>query len=584
MPRRHGSPSPLLSPPLLIILFPIIISLILFYTIPPFLSLTSQLLRPTISVKKSWDSLNVFLVIFAILCGVFAKRNEDASPTGEDRIPDNNIPHPLDNVTTNSANISESEAAGSVLPQQWFGYSERRTPEIGGGRLRRSSSSYPDLRQLGQDSVWETPDHNKPQFRFFDDFEIGNYNRAPSTSHQRRSEEYSDVIKEIPVDTFVPYSSHPPPQKSPTPTPPPPPPPRQQKTRRTYQTVGCKDPKTGKVVNKHITEEGEEIEDVRTPPPTPPPPPPPRPAAQPSPIRIRSEPKRRKSNVKKEIAMVWASVLSNQRKRKKKHKVTGTRNIYETAASLPEHQRQGGEGEYFFTRPPPSPPPPPPPPPPPHSVFHNLFKKGMSKTKKVHSVSTPPTPPPPPPQPALRKQKSWNTSFPLGPPTPPQQPPPATSRRRSSASSGRPPLPTKSSSYLYEENVNSGSQSPLIPVAPPPPPPFKMPELKFFVRGDFVKIRSAESSRCGSPELEDVDDVDAWPRKEEDLKSKSEAQRKVNVMDSGDGGGGGGSSGRSSVFCPSPDVNTKADNFIARLRDEWKLEKMNSMRQKKKMP
>lgn len=84
--------------------------------------------------------------------------------------------------------------------------------------------------------------------------------------------------------------------------------------------------------------------------------------------------------------------------------------------------------------------------------------------------------------------------------------------------------------------------------------------------------------------MEDVDDVDASPRKEEDLKSKSEVQSKVNVMDTGDGGGGGSSGGRSSVFCPSPDVNTKADNFIARLRDEWKLEKMNSMRQKKKMP
>ncbi|CAN6699221.1 unnamed protein product [Malus baccata var. baccata] len=573
MPPRR-SPSPLLSSPLLIILFPIIISIILFYAITQFLSLTSQLLRPTISVKKSWDSLNVFLVIFAILCGVFAKLNNDTSSSEEDRIPDTNFPHPSDNIRTNRANISESESAASLLPQQWFGYSDSRTPESGGDRLKRSSSSYPDLRPLGQDSVWETRDHNKSQFPFFDDFEIGDGHRVPPVSHQRRPKEYSDVIKEIPVDTFVLHSSPPLPSKPSTPPPPPPPPPRNQKPRRTYQTVGRRDQKTEKVVNKNVINEAEELEKVRTPPQTPPPPPP-RPAAPPSPIRIRSEPKRRKSNVKKEIAMVWASVLSNQRKRKKQHKVTGTRNIYETAASPPEHEQQDREAEYFFTRQPPSPPPPPPPPPPPHSVFHNLFKKGMSKTKKVHSVLTPPTPPPPPPQPALRKHKSWNTSFPLAPPTPPKQPPPATSQPRHSASSGRPPLPTKANSYLYDGNVNSGCRSPLIPAAPPPPPPFKMPELKFFVRGDFVKIQSAQSSRCGSPELEDVDDVDASPRKEEDMKSKSEVQSKVNAMD-----GGGGSS----VFCPSPDVNTKADNFIARLKDEWRLEKMNSMRQKKKMP
>lgn len=115
------------------------------------------------------------------------------------------------------------------------------------------------------------------------------------------------------------------------------------------------------------------------------------------------------------------------------------------------------------------------------------------------------------------------------------------------------------SSYYYEreENLNVGSQSPLIPIPPPPPPPqFKMREVKFEARGDFVRIRTAHSSRCSSPELEDVD----FP---------SESPSAMN---------GGNSAG--SVFCPSPDVNTKADTFIARLRDEWRLEKMNSVREK----
>lgn len=95
---------------------------------------------------------------------------------------------------------------------------------------------------------------------------------------------------------------------------------------------------------------------------------------------------------------------------------------------------------------------------------------------------------------------------------------------------------------------------------PPPPPPFKMPDFNFVARGDFVRIRSAHSSRCSSPELEDVD---------------------VMSVKSSDAIHGSDSVGPS-VFCPSPDVNLKAANFIARLKDEWRLEKMNSMKEKHK--
>lgn len=34
------------------------------------------------------------------------------------------------------------------------------------------------------------------------------------------------------------------------------------------------------------------------------------------------------------------------------------------------------------------------------------------------------------------------------------------------------------------------------------------------------------------------------------------------------------------VFCPSPDVDNKADLFIARFREGLKLEKLNSIREK----
>jgi Wiskott-Aldrich syndrome protein len=35
-----------------------------------------------------------------------------------------------------------------------------------------------------------------------------------------------------------------------------------------------------------------------------------------------------------------------------------------------------------------------------------------------------------------------------------------------------------------------------------------------------------------------------------------------------------------SIFCPSPDVNAKAATFIARLRGEWRLQKLNSIKEK----
>ena len=38
-----------------------------------------------------------------------------------------------------------------------------------------------------------------------------------------------------------------------------------------------------------------------------------------------------------------------------------------------------------------------------------------------------------------------------------------------------------------------------------------------------------------------------------------------------------------SVFCPSPDVDIKADSFIARLHYGWRLEKLIYMREKQKM-
>jgi len=382
----------------------------LFFAVRPFISLTSHVLRPN-TVKKSWDSVNIFLVLFAILCGFFARKNDDGLPPDETA-----------NASSASNKTNEGEEEQSTS-QQWFRYSETKifdtphvwAPATGVTRLKRSSSSYPDLRQ---ESLWETGD-DRFQSRFFDDFEIDKY-RSP----RPRNEPEEPEIKVIPVDTFTLRSSpsQPLPPKSPPPPPPPPNPPPavQHKRKRTYRTIRRKD-----------DDDDTESTETRSPPPPPPIPPP-------SPARVRSEQKyvkseRRKINFKKEIAMAWDS-LYNQRKRKKKQ--VKTKNVLDEPVQSPAEQ-----------------------------VRHTR-----------------------------------------------------------------------------------------------PPPPFKMPEMRFVMPGGFVRVRSAQSSRCRSPELEDAD------------ANTESLDGTVNAMD-----------GVGSVFCPSPDVNVKADSFIARLHDDWRLEKMNSWREKETM-
>nr|GMC78099.1 formin-like protein 20 [Ipomoea batatas] len=75
---------------------------------------------------------------------------------------------------------------------------------------------------------------------------------------------------------------------------------------------------------------------------------------------------------------------------------------------------------------------------------------------------------------------------------------------------------------------------------------------------DYVRIDSLESSRSGSPDPEELDS-DVTPTAAE-------------------GGGERTPFPPSPLFCPSPDVNTKAENFISKFRAGLKLEKMNSMK------
>lgn len=73
-----------------------------------------------------------------------------------------------------------------------------------------------------------------------------------------------------------------------------------------------------------------------------------------------------------------------------------------------------------------------------------------------------------------------------------------------------------------------------------------------------MRIDSTVSSRSGSPELEDIDSAENSPMAEDA------------------GAGERMAFAPSPLFCPSPDVNTKAENFISKFRAGLKLEKINS--------
>ncbi|KAJ8750905.1 hypothetical protein K2173_016086 [Erythroxylum novogranatense] len=546
MPRR-GSPSPLRNLPLLIIILPVVALLLLFFALPSLLSATNHKIRSS-TVKNGWDSVNVCLVLFAILCGIFARRNDDDSTTND-----------YDRSTQNVPRVAhDSKPQQYSVSNQWFDqFSEKifanpsfNTPVTSTGRLKRNSSSYPDLKI---ESLWENSDDHD-HFRFFDDCEINKYRSSSEYSHHGtpRSIFEEPSVKEIQVDTFILRSSTQ--QKSPappTPPPPPPPPRTDHKQSHTYRTVSRKE-----MVDKE-REHHHDFKKINSPSPriltSPPPPPPQIKSPISSEHKYRKSWERKRSNTTREIKMVLASVLHNQKKRKKKHKAKSS------SAENPIHPSSQSpsflEPSLSSEKPLPAPPVPPPPPPPPPSFFHSLFRKG-NKSKRIHSFSPPPPPPPPPPT-----SKRWSKRQGQVPPPPAGPPPPSkSSKHRNSAATGRPPLPTKGTN-LYDENVNSGGQSPLIPMPPPPPPPpFKVPGFRFVLKGDFVKLSSsAHSSRCGSPEPEEID--------------KEPSSEKVNTIND---------SSRT-VFCPSPDVNIKADSFIARLRDGWRLENINSSKEKRSL-
>ncbi|KAH0982382.1 hypothetical protein GBA52_009559 [Prunus armeniaca] len=243
----------------------------IFFIIPSVLSFTSQIFRPH-SVKKSWDSLNLVLVLFAIVCGFLSRNNNNdgniSSPSSYDQV---------HNQTVFNSSSPQAPKSNPSTPRQWFDqYSDRTvynhsssSTSAAMNRGVRTSSSYPDLRQ--QEASWVARDD---RWRFYDDTHVVNYRVSGSDPlHHRRhrswheesvqlpvEEEEAEQVqtKTIEVDTFAirteqvnsPHTQIPaaqsdrplqpsPPRRSPSSSQPAPP--TTRKSKRTFQAIGEKE-------------------------------------------------------------------------------------------------------------------------------------------------------------------------------------------------------------------------------------------------------------------------------------------------------------------------------------------------------
>lgn len=479
--------------------------------VPKFVQFASQLIRPQ-SVKKSLDSLNLVLVLFAIVCG-FLSRNtgDDSRGSFEDR----------------SVSSRRTMKSNPTTPRRWEGYSDHRPNHYTVNRMR-SSSSYPDLR-LQESSL----DAGDERWRFYDDTHVPNHRFASSDQlhHRRearpeperedsgaksirfdRSEIREDVYPQ-PAIPSPPRSRSPPPRMSPprSPSPPPTPPPP---TNTTPKVVKRRPRRTHKVHShtpdgeidqqqKNVDSDVSDFQRIQLPPLSPPS------------FYRESEQKSGKNEKKRGGAPkeFWSAL----RRRKKKQRQKSIESFDAIIAS----QRASTS-----SLPPPSPPPPPPLP-----VLHNLFLSKKGKAKKV--LSAPPPEPPPPsiastePKPEIEVQNPHD-----------------------------PPMELERLSSLNDEEYTPriGGESPFHPIPPPPPPP-----PPFRMHGDFDSAGSNSSTpRAFSPEI-DESEADGPPA----------AGGIKLVKDSS-----------TPMFCSSPDVNSKADKFIARFRADLKLQKMNSIKEK----
>ncbi|KAL2555016.1 serine/arginine repetitive matrix protein 1-like [Forsythia ovata] len=246
---RHRLSSIFFSSGLVVILLLVTAIFFLVFVVPSTLSFSAQSFRPN-NVKRSWDSLNIVLVLAAVVFG-FLSRNKNGdryydeyqtSPIKQNETQKSNPSSPRQwyDYSTNEAQKSNPSTANQCYDQ----YSDDENKLTKSSTMRRTSSSYPDLREFS--SNWTYGDDRQ---RFYDDIHVDTYHRVSDSNqlHSRRrsleeiDREREQKAKNIYVDTFA----RRPKEVSNTPPLPAMPPPAQkpesiEKPKRTYESVGRK--------------------------------------------------------------------------------------------------------------------------------------------------------------------------------------------------------------------------------------------------------------------------------------------------------------------------------------------------------
>ncbi|KAL4583666.1 hypothetical protein LXL04_008248 [Taraxacum kok-saghyz] len=475
----------------LIIFLLLLAILSMVFVVPNAIDFSSNVLKPNL-VKRSWDSINLTLVLVALAFGFLGRNINNDEKLSYDR--------------------SESELSpgapimspSSSTQEQWYDFPDQSMSSTFGLRRQKASSSYPDLRELS--SPWDH--HAADPWRFSDDTHLNYYdvlesNQSYLRQRSRREQNSGNALGGVSQQSlYTPPQKPavaeeglqylPPPEPMPPPSVPtqppalPPQPPAHTVKKKTKRRARSSEPR--KVLSPVIDP---------LPEPTPPPS-----------IKPLTEHKTNGGNPTKEF---FTSFYHKKKKKREKER------SFDDLQSLLHHSRPPATR---FQLPPTSPPPPPPPHPP--SVLHKLFPTKKEKRKNITSVTlSPPAPYPPPPRPTRSQSAPYLTD--------------------------NPHVSSILGNFTSVDDSSSGGDSPMKQNPPPPPPlpPFKVPDWEFAVEGDFVSLQSAVSSASVSP-------------------NGDEARSPSSVVEA-------------PLFCPSPDVDTKADNFIESFRARLNLERMSKL-------
>ncbi|XP_071728539.1 uncharacterized protein [Rutidosis leptorrhynchoides] len=479
--------------------FVLIIFLLLFaimsmvFIIPSIINHSSHIFKPNL-VKRSWDSINLFLVFIALVFGFLTRNiNKNDENSNFDQGFDQSPPKV-------SAGAPVIMSPTSSSQHQWHDLQEIKMNSFIRLRKQKTSSSYPDLRELSPH--WNHRDAAE-LWRFSDDTHLNYYRVLESDSNYLRQRSWQQQSPENQESLYSPPPHLPnlPPQ-----------PPVKKKTKRiTYHNVGMEDGEKSKNsgIGKIILPEKESSEK--------------------SSRRSKGGKRRARSSEPRKISSPVIDLLPEP-------------SSPPPNSPLTEQKRNNSTKDFFAS-------------------FYHKKKNKLQRGRSVDNLGalayhppplavkfrSPPPPqlPPPPPLPPVT----------LTPPPPPPPPPlrPAITRVAPFVTD-KPTVSLMMSSFNGIEDSSSGGESPMKQIPPPPPlPPFKMSDWKFAVEGDFVRLQSTSSSRSASPDGD-------------------EAQSPSSDMEAG----------ATTVMTPpifgcSPDVDTKAEKFIAKFRAGLKLERMSKL-------